>query len=423
MRRKAVSRSFLSAMLLALLGLVLAFGVTACGSSGSSSSEPSSTTASAEEEPAGGEGEEGAEAEASGEDASGESFGGAKSLAELYKGNQELPPSSGPAAQKGKFVAWVSCGQISPGCSIPAAGFQEAAKALGWKSQVIDGKENENNGLSVGIRDAIALHPDAIGMVGNDCPVVRGALEEAKKANIPVFGYESFDCNEIEGSEGEPSLFSIPGEYSKTMKTPANFFETWGSMLTEYIIDKTEGKAKILYLTFPAPLAESWKVGSDKALEKCGECEIVEEMPAAQTELASQGLIGRKLETALLKNQEANGVQFNLDVAALSGGGAKAVADSGRQGELTVSSGEGSIEANELIRSEGGITDGLGLPLNWLGWASADEINRYFAGEPASPEGIGFQVIDKEHNLPEAGENYTPEVDYKSAYEKVWGGS
>ena len=40
---------------------------------------------------------------------------GIRTLDELYKGTEEQPPASGPKAAPGKFVVWVSCGQITPG--------------------------------------------------------------------------------------------------------------------------------------------------------------------------------------------------------------------------------------------------------------------------------------------------------------------
>jgi ribose transport system substrate-binding protein len=64
------------------------------------------------------------------------------------------------------------------------------------------------------------------------------------------------------------------------------------------------------------------------------------------------------------------------------------------------------------------------VPYGWFAWAAADTLNRVFAGgSPASfpNEGTGWQYVDKDTNLP-SGETYEPPVDYKAAYEKIWGG-
>jgi ribose transport system substrate-binding protein len=416
MPSKVGKRPILSGLLVIALGVLLALGLAACGGGDSSSGSDTTAEAAAGGE-AGGTEEPTGEAGAGGE----ESFGGAKPLSALFEGNQEPPPSSGPAAQKGKFVVWISCSQLVPGCAVPAETFQEAAGKLGWKTQVIDGKLNENNGLTNAIRSAIALHADAIGMIGVDCELVKGALQEAKAANVPVLGYEALDCNESGGSS-EPSLFSIPSGYSKSIKSSAEWFEATGSILAEYTIDKTEGKAKTLTLNpTDDPIGEYLYKGHAAAMSRCDECETID-LPIAVSELGTSGLIGRKLETELLKNPDANSVATTYTVTALSGGGAKAVVNSGRKDDLVVTADESSVEANELIREEQGINAVVSYPLEWLGWASADLLNRYFAGEPAALEGVGFQIIDKEHNLPPEGKEYEPKIDYKAAYEKVWAG-
>src|SRR5438105_15090295 len=49
-------------------------------------------------------------------------------------------PTSGPKAQAGKFIVYVSESQQNGGASGVGAGVQEAATALGWKFKLIDGQ-------------------------------------------------------------------------------------------------------------------------------------------------------------------------------------------------------------------------------------------------------------------------------------------
>jgi ribose transport system substrate-binding protein len=58
-------------------------------------------------------------------------------------------------------------------------------------------------------------------------------------------------------------------------------------------------------------------------------------------------------------------------------------------------------------------------------WATADTLNRLFAGEKSEDmpdEGGGFQIVDKDHNLPAKGQPYKPALDFPPLYEKVWNG-
>ena len=55
----------------------------------------------------------------------------------------------------------------------------------------------------------------------------------------------------------------------------------------------------------------------------------------------------------------------------------------------------------------------------WIGWGTADMINRYFNKAPNVPEGIGVRLVDRDHDLPDSGDYVTP-IDYEGAYKKVW---
>src|SRR3954471_4891198 len=87
---------------------------------------------------------------------------GVPTLDALYKGTEQPPPSDGPKAAKDKTVIIVSCGQVVPACAGVAKAMTAAFTTLGWKSRIIDGALNANNGWSTGLRQAIAAHPDAI---------------------------------------------------------------------------------------------------------------------------------------------------------------------------------------------------------------------------------------------------------------------
>jgi ribose transport system substrate-binding protein len=99
-----------------------------------------------------------------------------------------------------------------------------------------------------------------------------------------------------------------------------------------------------------------------------------------------------------------------------------AIAASGKSGELAVIGGEGNPTNVKLIAADRGQDAANAVDAEWLGWAAVDTLNRVLAGRPAAPQGIGWQIVDRDHNIGEAG-TYAVDVDFKSAYRKVWGQS
>ena len=75
----------------------------------------------------------------------------------------------------------------------------------------------------------------------------------------------------------------------------------------------------------------------------------------------------------------------------------------------------------ELIRSNAGQNGVLGYATAWGAWGSVDEAIRIMNGEQPVVEGDGFQMVDADHNLPGAGEDYQGDVDFESAYKALWG--
>src|SRR5450755_3936268 len=85
-------------------------------------------------------------------------------------------PTSGPKAQSGKFVVYVSTDQQNGGALGVGNGVVEAAKAIGWRSQVIDG-QGTVFGQSAATNRAIALKPDGIVLGGVDAVGQKTAVD------------------------------------------------------------------------------------------------------------------------------------------------------------------------------------------------------------------------------------------------------
>src|SRR5262245_40803003 len=112
-----------------------------------------------------------------------------------YQGTSTLPdPTPRPRAE-GKRVIFISSGQNSISTAIPLAGQMDAAQALGWETQLLDGQRNQPLWPGL-VRQAIAARPDAISLQAIDCPLVSQPLEEARAAGIKIAAGYSFDCDD-----------------------------------------------------------------------------------------------------------------------------------------------------------------------------------------------------------------------------------
>ncbi len=347
---------------------------------------------------------------------------GVPTMNELYESTEGEAPTSGPPLAAGKNVIFVSCAQSSPGCANPPNEMEKAAEAIGWDYQIFDGDNNVNNGWATALRQAIAASPDAIVTHGMDCVAIQQPLVEAKAAGVPVFAIQGIDCDDpsIEDGTGEP-LFTQVTWLNEDAKTTGDILFQVGQLQAAYVINATQGKAKIIQTHFLSPMGEYQQQGQNDMLAKCSECEVVAVVDWTGPDSNAGGPFEQRFRTTLTQHPEANAALFNWGSTATSAGLGKAIVDAGRQDTIVSVAFEGLAPSLQLIREGGGLTADLGLSSKWMVWATVDAMNRYFNGEPAVPEGVGMRIIDADNNMPPDGENYETPVDFPSMYLESWG--
>lgn len=101
------------------------------------------------------------------------------------------PLSTGPTAQDdGAHIAFVGSDLTNGGVNTVLSGVEEAAKVIGWKVDVFDGKATAQ-GRSDALNQAVAGKPVAIIAGGFDATEQSAAIATAKSANIPVIGWHA----------------------------------------------------------------------------------------------------------------------------------------------------------------------------------------------------------------------------------------
>jgi ribose transport system substrate-binding protein len=333
-------------------------------------------------------------------------------LQELYDGTYREPTANAPKPESGKKVWIVSAGQNIEAAEEATAVAKEAAKKLGWELTVFDGRYDPSRQLA-GVEQALAAGADGIVALYLGCAPLRAGLQRANQAKVPTVAIEGIDC--------DPPLFTHHVNYAGGMSF-REWIKGWGAAMAAWVIGKTDGKAKAIVveqtdIDFGKLTADGWR----EEFAKCPTCEIVQSVKFTGPEFGPQ--LQAKIEQALLQHPEANSLIPAYDTVLTSGGGGNALVASGRLDEMKVAGGEGGSSGIEQIYEGTGMQSCSGVPPSWETLGALDALVRLFAGEdPAKTQtGIGWQVCDKDHNLPPKGEMYQPPIDYKAAYYRSWG--
>jgi ribose transport system substrate-binding protein len=396
-RGRRLRRLFLLCASLSCLGMLAACssGATASGSSSSAGSSGSASTASSL-----------APFE--------------QALQADYKGQFTLPPTSAPPHKSGVNLWIISCGQASQGCAEPVANAKEAAQALGWKATVFDGNFGVGDAYDNGLRQAIADHAQAIIVIGVNCNQAKPGFEAAKAAGIIVVGDNSFDCNDPQVNDG-PSLFTATVKYTPQYPTPAANQYALGVAKADWIIVHTGGHAQVIDTDFAGLTGGVYMdMGFRAEMAKCTTCKILKTISFSPQD-TTDGTLKQEWASSLAQYPQANAGENISDGIILQDGLAQALQSAGRTKTFALVGTEGFAPNVTLIRNQDGEAAATPDAWDWLAWGAVDTVIRLLDHQPTVFEGPGLQVIDATHNLPPAGQEYAPPVDYVALYKKAWG--
>lgn len=340
-----------------------------------------------------------------------------KNIDALFAGQVfKQPPATSPPPQRGKNVWHINVGLSLPAGVLFADGMKIAAKELGWKMTIFDGKFSADL-YQQGIRQAIADKADGIIIYTVDCSLMKAPLQQAKAAGIPVVAASSDDCNA--NTSTEPSLFTEQTNYL-TDAGPGNaikWAEALGRSEADWVISQTKGKAKaIVFDQKDVSYVVHANDGFQEEFRKCTTCEIVATVEHTLADIGPK--LQEKAQQTILQHPEANALVLYYDDL-MTGGVGPAITDSGRKDQLAVVAGGGYPQNMDSVRKDQGQDAGYAIDIRWEGLASADILNRYFAGQKPVTEGLGIGFFDHDHNLGTTGA-FKVNIDYVAAYKKAW---
>jgi ribose transport system substrate-binding protein len=336
----------------------------------------------------------------------------------VYKGTLTSPDTTSRPGVKNKKIVIISSGQSSISSSIPVNAAKEAAQALGWQVTVYDAQLNPANDPNL-MSQAIASGADGVVLDAIDCSFVKSQLEQAKAKNIKVVPIYAYDCNDPFAGKGGKPLFSAYTNYGpEANKNLGAFAEKYGFAQGQAAIAATGGKAKVIFFNDEeATVLHYTGKGFKDAINQCSGCKIVADVEFKGLDLGPT--LQQRAASVILQHPEANVVKSPFTAATLLSI-APAVRESGRASKLYVMGGEGFEPELDLIRNHQGVNAVMISPSDWTGWSAIDTLNSLFRGEKPAFSGLGWQLVDPQHNMPASGPWVSP-VDFKAIYKKAWG--
>lgn len=306
-----------------------------------------------------------------------------------------------PAGNQERFVVLVPCNQSQPGCTQPALGAQQALAALGWRSQMIDGKGTGDT-QNAAVQQALSLRPDAILTFAIDPPTIQQSLLAAKAQGVPVISSA--------GQESDLVASSVNPQQQVYTRT--------GSLLADLAITRQDGQVKALVLhdTGFSVLQPRYQ-GFVDGLAACADCQVLEEQNFTAADLAVG--VPRLVQQLVQRHPDFNTIYVDYDDAVPPL--LQALNSLGIEGKTVLAS-NGTTQATECIATGCGQTATTAFSLDGIGWAAVDQTIAVLAGH--DPTGavypLGVKLITGD-NASSIDGMWDGDVDYRAVYRDRWG--
>lgn len=312
-------------------------------------------------------------------------------------------PKSGPKAEAGKRILFLSCGFAAEGCKRPADAAARAGDVLGWDVEVVDGKFDPKI-YNRAIQQAVDQRVDGIILNAISSEAVAESLERARAAGIPVGSWDSANTPSDDGVTFE---VDVPNQAE-------------GRALANYLIWQTGGDTTAYLLQAPEFKAcVAWVNGAKEVLEGCATCKIAKEDQMAAADAASR--VPQLVVASLRENPDINAVVGPYDAALLAA--IPSMKQAGVLDGVEVGSFNGISPWLQYLR-DGMASATVAEPQEWGTWAAFDNMNRVLAGEEPVKQNIPIRLITQENvgELPD-GEAWQGDIDFAAEYERIWSGA
>lgn len=291
----------------------------------------------------------------------------------------------------GKHIVAIECSSLGVGCVQGAEAAKEAASALGWSTDVVNGKGDPTVWNSA-IQNAVASKADGIVLLAISPALVKDGIAKAKAAGIPV-------AAALVGPKADALAVTDPQDGAKSMAA--------------YLTQASGAKANILVLNdaeFVLTDIRNKAMVSDLK-QTCPGCKtktVEFTFATMPTKLPGQ------ISSALQADPSIDYVVAPFDAAA-------AFVRQGIQqggGKAKIASFEGDPPTLKTIGDGVQVAD-LATPNVWVGWQSVDNLARVMLKQPVSDTPLPTRLFTTDNKDDAVG--WDGDYDFKSKYKQLWG--
>jgi ribose transport system substrate-binding protein len=310
-----------------------------------------------------------------------------------------IGPTSSPPLATGKTIGVIPCATFVEGCAREANGVIAAAKAVGWKTIEINGNVDPQTEQKA-MDSLIARKVDAIVLNSINASSVGEGMAHAKSAHIPV----------IVSFAQDPTKFGGIGDV-RIDDTLA------GEVIGAYMLTQGGGNVVAVYDNSAQEVVERYE-GLRAALKKFGGGKVIasDAISGSQIGPSESGLMSSLLQK--YPKGQINWVFCGYDFMCVPL--IQEIQRSGRT-EIKATGYDGNLQNLGFIRKGSVQVAAVGYPLEWAGWASIDDLNRYFNKATLWPgeKYFDFRLLTKT-DVPKAGSSYQGDIDYMAKFKQLW---
>lgn len=270
-------------------------------------------------------------------------------------------PTSTPAPPKNISLALVSCAGTVAGCVLPAEGAAAAAKQLGWKTTMYDGKGDPVTQNTV-VTQAINSGANAVLLAGVDPAQIGSALALAKSKGVPV-------GDMTQGiAPGNGIAFDIGADYKQS-----------GVIMGSWIAADSKGKAVVLPTNDKEFASTEALVNSAIAtLKNCSGCQVKPADFFVGSDLGNG--LGQRVASDLQRQPDVNYVIGAFDPAVSDM--VPAINNSGLGSRIKIISNVGLTQNLGFIKSGNVQAADVVYDNTYTGYAAVDQMIRVLQKQP-----------------------------------------
>jgi ribose transport system substrate-binding protein len=314
-------------------------------------------------------------------------------------------PTDGPKGATGKTLVAVTCSIQIEGCRAISQAHVEAAKALGWKTRLIDGK-GAAAGWSSGIQSALQLKPDVLALGAILPSAVGDLLAKAHAAGVKVV------CTTCGATTGKDNVDFANGDDGIAIPV--------GRDSANYALAQSGKKTKALVMYYPefgtSIIRRDAFLKEFKA--KCPSCGT----KAIAVKISEWGtsLPGR-VQSILQQDPSINWIFSPADETAVDS--SNAIKAAGLTGKVHVVGGNGEKQSFQRVSSDESYAAVVATSYFIAGWEAVDAANRLVQDQEPAPLIVQPNRLMDKSNVSTVKPNqyWSTDFDFRGAYEKLWG--